>query len=94
MGCCSPFNAVPGWLPYRPPRREHVERFRDELLARGVAVSVRWSRGAQARAACGQLALLPDRPAEPKEPAGAPARRGMDASSKPPPRTVRTRRTP
>lgn len=56
-----PFNAVAGWLPYRAPTRERVEAFRDGLLARQVPTSVRWSRGAEARAACGQLALLPER---------------------------------
>jgi 23S rRNA (adenine2503-C2)-methyltransferase len=57
-----PFNAVEGWLDYRPPPRGHVIRFRDELLRRGVPASIRWSRGAEARAACGQLALLPEAP--------------------------------
>jgi 23S rRNA (adenine2503-C2)-methyltransferase len=55
-----PFNAVPEWLDYRPPRGERVVGIRDALLSRGVPVSIRWSRGADARAACGQLALLPD----------------------------------
>jgi 23S rRNA (adenine2503-C2)-methyltransferase len=53
-----PFNPVPGWLDYAPPTRRRVLEIRDRLLARGLAVSIRWSRGAQARAACGQLALL------------------------------------
>jgi 23S rRNA (adenine2503-C2)-methyltransferase len=56
-----PFNPVPGWLPYRPPARERIVAIRDRLLAQDLRVSIRWSRGAQARAACGQLALLPDR---------------------------------
>ena len=59
-----PFNPVPGWLPYRPPARERVLALRDRLLAEGLAVSVRWSRGAGARAGCGQLALLPAREEE------------------------------
>jgi 23S rRNA (adenine2503-C2)-methyltransferase len=54
-----PFNAVPGRLAYQPPSRQRVVAIRDRLLARGLAVSIRWSRGAEARAACGQLALLP-----------------------------------
>jgi 23S rRNA (adenine2503-C2)-methyltransferase len=54
-----PFNAVPDWLHYRPPTRERVIAMRDALLSRSVPVSIRWSRGADARAACGQLALLP-----------------------------------
>ena len=56
-----PFNAVPGWLDYRPPPRERIVAIRDRLLGEGLRVSIRWSRGAEARAACGQLALLPDR---------------------------------
>ena len=57
-----PFNPVPGWLAYRPPSRQRIEAIRDGLLDSGARVSIRWSRGAQARAACGQLALLPDSP--------------------------------
>jgi 23S rRNA (adenine2503-C2)-methyltransferase len=57
-----PFNPVPGWLSYQPPSRQRIEALRDGLLDAGARVSIRWSRGAQARAACGQLALLPDRP--------------------------------
>jgi 23S rRNA (adenine2503-C2)-methyltransferase len=56
-----PFNPVPGWLDYVPPPKARVEAIRDRLLARGVPVGIRWSRGLTARAACGQLALLPDR---------------------------------
>ena len=52
-----PFNAVPGLLAYEAPDEERVHAIRDRLLARGVAVGVRWSRGLEARAACGQLAL-------------------------------------
>ncbi len=59
-----PFNPVPGWLDYQPPPRARVEAIRDRLSDRGARVSIRWSRGAQARAACGQLALLPDTPGE------------------------------
>ncbi len=55
-----PFNAVPGWLPYRAPDRARIVAIRDRLLALGLPASIRWSRGASARAACGQLALLPD----------------------------------
>jgi 23S rRNA (adenine2503-C2)-methyltransferase len=53
-----PFNAVPEWLDYRPPERSRIVEFRDRLLRRGAPASIRWSRGADARAACGQLALL------------------------------------
>jgi len=55
-----PFNAVPGHLAYRPPADDRVLAIRDRLLDRGLPVSVRWSRGRGARAACGQLALLPE----------------------------------
>jgi 23S rRNA (adenine2503-C2)-methyltransferase len=51
-----PFNPVPGKLDYRAPSEEQVGGFQRRLLARGVPVSVRWSRGRGARAACGQLA--------------------------------------
>jgi len=57
-----PLNAVPQWLRYRPPGRERVTAIRDALLDAGVPTSVRWSRGTDARAACGQLALLPEHP--------------------------------
>ena len=52
-----PFNPVPDRLVYRAPRRARVVAIRDRLLALGAPVSIRWSRGADARAACGQLAL-------------------------------------
>ncbi|MCP3978562.1 MAG: 23S rRNA (adenine(2503)-C(2))-methyltransferase RlmN [bacterium] len=51
-----PFNPVPDRLPYRPPSRQRVLQIRDELLRRDVPASIRWSRGTEARAACGQLA--------------------------------------
>ena len=57
-----PFNEVPEWLAYRAPARAHIVAVRDRLLAQGLPVSIRWSRGAEARAACGQLAVLPDHP--------------------------------
>jgi len=53
-----PFNAVPEWLDYQPPRRERILELRDQLLKMKVPVSIRWSRGSDARAACGQLAML------------------------------------
>ena len=57
-----PFNAVPEWLDYKPPSRERIVAIRDRLLAKDLRVSIRWSRGADARAACGQLAILGERP--------------------------------
>jgi 23S rRNA (adenine2503-C2)-methyltransferase len=56
-----PFNEVPDLLDYRAPSKERIVDFRDRLLAARARASIRWSRGAEARAACGQLAL--ERPA-------------------------------
>ena len=53
-----PFNAVPGWLEYESPDDDRVRKIRDDILELGASVSVRWSRGRDARAACGQLAML------------------------------------
>jgi 23S rRNA (adenine2503-C2)-methyltransferase len=50
-----PWN--PGELPYRPPAAERLNEFRDVLTAKGVPTFVRYSRGQDVRAACGQLAL-------------------------------------
>jgi 23S rRNA (adenine2503-C2)-methyltransferase len=65
-----PYNPVPERPAYRAPRRDRVVAFRDRLLARGVPVGIRWSRGADARAACGQLATSahphPGREASPR----------------------------
>ena len=49
-----PYNPVAG-LPFQTPEAERVERFAGWLRERGVAVTVRWSRGADIEAACGQL---------------------------------------
>ena len=57
-----PWNEVDG-LPHRRPPDAAVERFRDRLLARRVNVSIRFSRGREVAAACGQLALEGTRPA-------------------------------
>ena len=50
-----PWN--PGELPYRPPAAERLEEFRQALFAKGVPAFVRYSRGQDVNAACGQLAL-------------------------------------
>jgi 23S rRNA (adenine2503-C2)-methyltransferase len=50
-----PWN--PGELPYRPPAAESIEEFRQALFAKGVPAFVRYSRGQDVNAACGQLAL-------------------------------------
>jgi 23S rRNA (adenine2503-C2)-methyltransferase len=51
-----PWN--PGNLPYRPPEPERIEEFRKILADKGQLVFVRYSRGQDVMAACGQLALL------------------------------------
>jgi 23S rRNA (adenine2503-C2)-methyltransferase len=51
-----PFNAGSG-LPFKEPSRETIAAFQKDLLAHGVAVSVRANRGRDIAAACGQLAL-------------------------------------
>lgn len=51
-----PWN--PGELPYRESSPERVEEFRRILVERGVPAFVRYSRGRDVMAACGQLALL------------------------------------
>jgi 23S rRNA (adenine2503-C2)-methyltransferase len=50
-----PWN--PGELPYRPPTAERMREFRDVLAAKDVPAFVRYSRGQDVCAACGQLAL-------------------------------------
>src|SRR5437879_617627 len=51
-----PWN--PGELPYRESTAERIEEFRRILVDRGVPAFVRYSRGRDVMAACGQLALL------------------------------------
>lgn len=51
-----PWN--PGELPYREPVAEGIEEFRRILSEKGVPVFVRYSRGRDVMAACGQLALV------------------------------------
>ncbi|MFZ3244665.1 MAG: 23S rRNA (adenine(2503)-C(2))-methyltransferase RlmN [Candidatus Acidiferrales bacterium] len=51
-----PWN--PGELPYRPPDAERTEAFRKCLVDKGVRAFVRYSRGQDVMAACGQLALV------------------------------------
>jgi len=50
-----PWN--PGELPYRESPPEKIEEFRKILVDRGVPAFVRYSRGRDVMAACGQLAL-------------------------------------
>lgn len=49
-----PFNAVSG-SPYRRTSSEDVERFRAVLERARIVATVRWSRGQESDAACGQL---------------------------------------
>ena len=51
-----PWN--PGELPYQESPPERIEEFRRILVERGVPTFVRYSRGRDVMAACGQLALL------------------------------------
>ncbi len=50
-----PWN--PGELPYAESSVERIEEFRKTLVDRGVPAFVRYSRGRDVMAACGQLAL-------------------------------------
>jgi 23S rRNA (adenine2503-C2)-methyltransferase len=51
-----PWN--PGALPYKESSEEKIEEFRRILTERGVPAFVRYSRGRDVMAACGQLALI------------------------------------
>ena len=51
-----PWN--PGNLPYRPPTPQSIEEFQRILVDKGVPTFVRYSRGQDVFAACGQLALM------------------------------------
>jgi 23S rRNA (adenine2503-C2)-methyltransferase len=51
-----PWN--PGKLPYQESSEERIEEFRKILADRGVPAFVRYSRGRDVMAACGQLALF------------------------------------
>ena len=51
-----PWN--PGNLPYRAPTADAIEEFKRILLEKGVPAFVRYSRGQDVFAACGQLALI------------------------------------
>ena len=51
-----PWN--PGNLPYRAPTAESIEKFQVVLVEKGVPTFVRYSRGQDVFAACGQLASI------------------------------------
>jgi 23S rRNA (adenine2503-C2)-methyltransferase len=51
-----PWN--PGNLPYRAPTEQSIEVFKSILIEKGVPAFVRYSRGQDVFAACGQLSLI------------------------------------
>jgi 23S rRNA (adenine2503-C2)-methyltransferase len=53
-----PLNPTPGY-PVVGSSRQHVRRFRDQLVALGVNATIRVTRGVEIDAACGQLAAAP-----------------------------------
>jgi len=55
-----PWN--PGDLPYEKPDAARIEEFRRILTEKGIPAFVRYSRGQDVMAACGQLALLEAKP--------------------------------
>src|SRR6266478_3672764 len=59
-----PWN--PGDLPYRESSADAIEVFRKILVDRGIPTFVRYSRGRDVMAACGQLALINIEPAAPE----------------------------
>lgn len=50
-----PYNPTP-FAPYKRPSLERINRFREILFPRTPAVTVRFSKGGEVEAACGQLA--------------------------------------
>ena len=54
-----PYNENPA-LPFKRPDETAVEKFRSELVNRGLTVITRWSKGQSISSACGQLAVFPD----------------------------------
>jgi len=51
-----PYNPTPE-LPYARPAPDAVQAFAEHLRAAGLVATVRWSRGLEEFAACGQLRL-------------------------------------
>jgi len=51
-----PYNPIPG-APYGRPDETRARAFRDRLRAAGVVATIRWSKGLDADAACGQLRI-------------------------------------
>jgi len=56
-----PYNENPA-LPFQRPDEATVEKFRAVLLEKSLTVITRWSKGQGIRSACGQLAVLPEKP--------------------------------
>jgi 23S rRNA (adenine2503-C2)-methyltransferase len=54
-----PYNENPA-LSFQRPDEIAVEKFRTELVSRGLTVIMRWSKGRDIASACGQLAILPE----------------------------------
>ncbi len=65
------FNPHP-YAPYSPTPDPGIEKFRAQMLprARHVTITVRWSKGRDIQAACGQLATLHREPARQPTPSG------------------------
>jgi 23S rRNA (adenine2503-C2)-methyltransferase len=59
-----PYNPIPQ-MPFSRPDQDRLERFRDWLYPRCPAVTVRYSKGLDIEAACGQLVAVKDSLAEP-----------------------------
>jgi 23S rRNA (adenine2503-C2)-methyltransferase len=51
-----PYNPYPG-SPFRTPPTEQILEFQSILLDSGLTATIRWSRGSDIGAACGQLAV-------------------------------------
>ena len=51
-----PFNPVPGMLKFQRPPQERIEEFQQILLDMNYTACIRYSKGADVGAACGQLA--------------------------------------
>ena len=49
-----PYNPVEEF-DWKVPSRNMIYRFRDALIEKGVHATIRWSKGGEARGACGQL---------------------------------------
>lgn len=60
-----PYNENAG-LGFKSPTREHVRAWLGELLAQGYATMVRWSKGSDIDAACGQLATTKGSNSDPR----------------------------